>query len=276
MFKDMDVARDEMVAYNSMQGDRDRADRLPIDLNVSVISASSWPTYPDVPVRIPSIVATSLADFEQFYHSKHTGRKLTWKHQLAQCQLRARFPKGDKELMVTSFQATVLLLFNQVGDGESLEYKSIQEETGLSDAELKRTLQSLACAKYRVLSKKPRGKEVETTDEFTYNAGFTDPKMRIKINQIQLKETKEENKTTHERVAADRHFETQAAIVRIMKSRQKITHAELIAAVIEATRSRGTLQPAEIKTNIDKYVVILISVSFYALPQDVTADIPTG
>jgi hypothetical protein len=114
-------------------------------------------------------------------------------------------------------------------------------------------LQSLACAKYRVLTKTPKGKEVETTDTFSYNASFTDAKMRIKINQIQLKETKEENKTTHERVAADRHYETQAAIVRIMKSRKTIKHAELIAEVIEATRHRGTLQPAEIKTNIEKY-----------------------
>jgi hypothetical protein len=119
---------------------------------------------------------------------------------------------------------------------------------------LKRTLQSLACAKYRVLTKNPKGKEVNTTDRFSWNAGFTDVKRRIKINQIQLKETKEENKTTHERVAADRHYETQAAIVRIMKSLQTIKHAELIAKVIEATRHRGTLQPAEIKTNIEKYV----------------------
>ena len=78
--------------------------------------------------------------------------------------------------------------------------------------------------------------------------------MRIKINQIQLKETKEENKTTHERVAADRHYETQAAIVRIMKSRKTITHAELVAEVIKATRSRGVLDPADIKKNIEKYV----------------------
>jgi hypothetical protein len=103
------------------------------------------------------------------------------------------------------------------------------------------------------LTKSPKGKEVETTDSFSYNTSFTDAKMRIKINQIQLKETKEENKTTHERVAADRHYETQAAIVRIMKSRKTIKHVELIAEVIEATRQRGTLQPAEIKTNIEKY-----------------------
>ena len=93
---------------------------------------------------------------------------------------------------------------------------------------------------------------MQATDEFEYNAGFSDPKMRIKINQIQLKETKEENKTTHERVAADRHYETQAAIVRIMKSHKKITHAELVAEVIKATRSRGVLELADIKKNIEK------------------------
>ena len=103
-----------------------------------------------------------------------------------------------------------------------------------------------------MLVKKPKGREVNTTDEFSYNGGFSDVKMRIKINQIQLKETKEENKTTHERVAADRHYETQAAIVRIMKSRKTITHPELVAEVIKATRSRGVLEPADIKKNIEK------------------------
>ena len=120
------------------------------------------------------------------------------------------------------------------------------------DEELKRTLQSLACAKYRVLTKSPKGKDVNETDTFIINLGFADPKYRIKINQIQLKETKEENKETHERVAADRHYETQAAIVRIMKSRKTIKHAELIAEVITATKSRGVLDPADIKKNIEK------------------------
>lgn len=110
-----------------------------------------------------------------------------------------------------------------------------------------------------MLTKKPKGKDINPTDVFAYNAAFTDPKMRIKINQIQLKETKEENKTTHERVAADRHYETQAAIVRIMKSRKVITHAELVAEVIKATRSRGVLEPAEIKKNIEKFVFPILS-----------------
>lgn len=125
------------------------------------------------------------------------------------------------------------------------------------DEELKRTLQSLACAKYRVLTKTPKGKDVNSTDTFAVNLNFTDPKYRIKINQVQLKETKAENKETHEQVAADRHYEAQAAIVRIMKSRKTIMHADLVAEVIKATRSRGVLELADIKRNIEKYMVPL-------------------
>lgn len=118
--------------------------------------------------------------------------------------------------------------------------------------ELKRTLQSLACAKYKVLSKTPKGREVDSTDTFSINANFSDQKYRIKINQIQAKETKEENKETHERVAADRAYETQAAIVRIMKSRKTITHLDLVSDVIAATKSRGVLDAGDIKKNIEK------------------------
>ncbi|KAJ0425429.1 hypothetical protein BJY00DRAFT_298514 [Aspergillus carlsbadensis] len=242
MFKDMEVARDEMGAYSSIQ--RERRIPLPVDLHVNVLSAAAWPTYPDVQVRIPQEISIAIDDFQKFYDSKYN----------AHCQIRARFPKGDKELAVSSFQAIVLLLFNDLPEGGSLNYRQIQDATSLSDKELKRTLQSLACAKYRVLTKKPKGRDVNETDEFAYNHTFTDQKMRIKINQIQLKETKEENKTTHERVAADRHYETQAAIVRIMKSRKTISHAELVSEVISATKSRGELDVTDIKKNIERLI----------------------
>jgi len=104
----------------------------------------------------------------------------------------------------------------------------------------------------RPLTKHPKGRDVATTDKFSLNHSFSNEKYRIKINAIQLKETKEENKETHERVAADRQYETQAAIVRIMKGRKTIKHSELIAEVITATSSRGVLGVPDIKRNIDK------------------------
>lgn len=71
---------------------------------------------------------------------------------------------------------------------------------------------------------------------------------------MQLKETKQENKETHERVAEDRNFECQAAVVRIMKSRKTISHQELVSEVIKATMSRGVLAVADIKKNIDRLI----------------------
>ncbi|KAL8736024.1 MAG: hypothetical protein Q9166_000586 [cf. Caloplaca sp. 2 TL-2023] len=250
MFKDMELAREEVTSYKSILDERDS--RPSIDLNVSVLSASAWPSYPDVPLIVPRDVQQAVTIFEQHYKVKHSGRKLEWKHSLAHCQLKAIFPKGNKELVVSSYQAVVLLLFSNKSANDEVPYIQLQAATGLDDVELKRTLQSLACAKYRVLSKTPRGRDVNPDDTFYVNMNFSDPKYRIKINQVQAKETKEENKETHERVAADRVFETQAAIVRIMKGRKTITHQELMSEVISATKSRGPLDPAEIKKNIEK------------------------
>lgn len=57
------------------------------------------------------------------------------------------------------------------------------------EGELRRTLQSLACGKARVLNKNPRGKDVEDGDRFNFNDDFKHKLFRIKINQIQMKET---------------------------------------------------------------------------------------
>ena len=125
----MDLARDEMASYNSLL--RERRNKPSLDLNVNVLSSAAWPSYPDVPVKIPTTIARAIHDFDEFYNSKYSGRKLHWKHSLAHCQLKARFPKGDKDLVVSSFQAIVLLLFNDVADGEALSYAKIKDATGL-------------------------------------------------------------------------------------------------------------------------------------------------
>jgi hypothetical protein len=219
-----------------------------------VLSAAAWPTYPDVRLNLPDEVAAQIERFEKYYVNKHTGRTLTLKHGLAHCSVKAVFPKGTKELLVSAYQAVVLILFNNVPKDGFLSFEQIATASGLQDGDLVRTLQSLACGKVRVLTKHPKGRDVKPTDTFTFNKTFTDPKYRIKINQIQLKETKEENKATHERIAQDRRFETQAAIVRIMKSRKTMGHSELVAEVINMTKKRGSVEPAEIKKEIERSV----------------------
>ncbi|KAI1376792.1 Cullin-domain-containing protein [Hypoxylon crocopeplum] len=255
MFKDQQIARDEMASYKSWcEGNGHPKSNL--DLTVNILSAAAWPSYPDTRLSVPGYVAKQIERFEAYYVNKHTGRRLTWKHSLAHCVVKARFNKGSKELLVSAYQAVVLTLFNTIEHSSDgfLPYQQIADNTGLGGGDLDRTLQSLACGKVRVLTKHPKGREVNPTDTFTVNKAFTDPKYRVKINQIQLKETKQENQETHERVAQDRQFECQAAIVRIMKSRKTLTHANLVAEVINQTKSRGAIEPAEIKKNIEKLI----------------------
>lgn len=129
MFRDVELARDEMVAYKDRMEVTHR--KGGVDLSVNTLSASAWPFYPDIPVIIPAEVKKAIDDFEAVYHVKHTGRKLQWKHALAHCQLRADFPKGKKELVVSSFQAIVLLLFNGISADEHVTYERIKTESGL-------------------------------------------------------------------------------------------------------------------------------------------------
>ncbi|KAI5811025.1 Cullin family-domain-containing protein [Peziza echinospora] len=254
MFRDIDLSKDAMSGFKHSKIGIDKAKG--IDLNVHILSSAAWPTYPETTVSLPEDLEEYVQAFEAFYTGKHKGRKLKWRHALGQCILKAHFPKGMKELVVSAFQAIVLLLFNDdaLTGSNGLSYTAIKQATNLADGELIRTLQSLACGKKRVLEKHPKGKDVNPTDTFTFNAGFRDEKIRVKINQIQLKETKEENKETHERVAQDRQYETQAAIIRIMKSRKTIKHVELIRQTIEQTQNRGELEISEIKQNIEKLI----------------------
>lgn len=55
------------------------------------------------------------------------------------------------------------------------------------DAELRRTLQSLACGKKKVLKKIPPGKDVNDDDVFKFNESFDDLRAKVHINSIQAK-----------------------------------------------------------------------------------------
>jgi cullin-4 len=129
MFKDIELSREEMSSYKSIMEERQQ--KQAVDLSVNVLSASAWPTYPTVSVIIPPQIKSTIDKFETHYKAKHSGRKLEFKHALAHCQVKAKFPRGNKELVVSSFQAIVLLLFNGLKDNEHIDYNYLKEATGL-------------------------------------------------------------------------------------------------------------------------------------------------
>lgn len=129
MFRDIELAREEITSYKSML--EESKSQNSVDFNVNVLSASAWPTYPDIALEVPQNIQKAAAGFESYYKLKHSGRRLQWKHALAHCQLKAKFPKGNKEIVVSSFQAIILLLFSETSS-ETISYAEIQGASNLS------------------------------------------------------------------------------------------------------------------------------------------------
>ncbi|MBA0731342.1 hypothetical protein Golax_022924 [Gossypium laxum] len=223
--------------------------RSGIEMSVHVLTTGYWPTYPPMDVRLPHELNVYQDIFKEFYLSKYSGRRLMWQNSLGHCVLKADFSKGKKELAVSLFQTVVLMLFN---DAQKLSFQDIKDSTGIEDKELRRTLQSLACGKVRVLQKLPKGRDVEDDDSFIFNEGFTAPLYRIKVNAIQMKETVEENTSTTERVFQDRQYQVDAAIVRIMKTRKVLSHTLLITELFE--QLKFPIKPADLKKRIESLI----------------------
>lgn len=185
MFKDMELSKDINVAFKQHLGNVGQS-LLPLDMTVNILTMGYWPNYPPMHVTMPEDMNRYSVVFNKFYLSKHSGRKLTWQPTLGHCVLRAKFNTGQKELVVSLFQSLVLLLFNSA---DELMFEYVKAATNIEDGELRRTLQSLACGKARVLNKIPKGRDIEDNDKFKFNNEFTNKLYRIKINQIQMKET---------------------------------------------------------------------------------------
>lgn len=91
MFKDVDLSKDAMASFKLSKAGA--GNPRGIDFSVNVLSQAAWPTYPEVPINIPEVIARYLESYQTFYTSKYTGRKIMWRHALAHCILRATFPK---------------------------------------------------------------------------------------------------------------------------------------------------------------------------------------
>ncbi|XP_064185316.1 cullin-4B isoform X2 [Anguilla rostrata] len=247
MFKDMELSKDIMVQFKQYM----QCQNIPgnIELTVNILTMGYWPTYVPMEVHLPPEMVKLQEIFKTFYLGKHSGRKLQWQSTLGHCVLKAEFKEGRKELQVSLFQTLVLLMFNE---GEEFSLEDIKLATGIEDSELRRTLQSLACGKARVLSKTPKSKDVEDGDKFSCNDDFKHKLFRIKINQIQMKETVEEQASTTERVFQDRQYQIDAAIVRIMKMRKTLSHNLLVSEVYN--QLKFPVKPADLKKRIESLI----------------------
>ena len=154
---------------------------------------------------------------------------------------------------MSTYQLCVLLLFN---DTDKLTFREIADATGIPPAELKRSLQSLACVKGRnVLRKEPMSKDVGEEDAFLFNDRFASALVKVKIGTVvAAKESEPEKADTRQRVEEDRKPQIEAAIVRIMKARKTLDHNSVITEVTRQLAPRFLPNPAVVKKRIESLI----------------------
>jgi len=256
MVTDMNLSSDIQTAFNDHLKDKEIS--LTTDLTLQVLTTGFWPTYKPDELNLPKEMLECITTFKAFFDMRHSHRQLRWVHSLGSATVGATFKPNGKtkkhDLMVSTYQACVLLLFNTQ---DTYSFTEIQEHLNLPVEELKRYMSSLAGGpkgKIKILLKNPDKPEVLPTDTFTYNAGFTDRAHRIKVPMIAAKITQEEKDSTRATVDEDRKHAIEAALVRIMKTRKTLEHQKLVLEASTQLMRHFKPDPKQIKKRIEDLI----------------------
>ncbi|KAK1833769.1 Cullin-domain-containing protein [Podospora conica] len=279
MFKDMEASKDLGEGYKEHAQQVRDADTHKVEFGIHLLTTNHWP--PEVMGRsaalldegtkgeciYPPTIKRLQDSFLRYYLKNRSGRVITWVSTAGNADIRCIFPKvpGKEtgplskerryDLNVNTYGMIVLMLFNDLPEGESLSFEEIQEKTNISGPDLIRTLASISIApKSRVLAKEPASKSIKPTDRFSYNAQFVSKTTKIKaptIASLSRVEADEERKETEIKNDQTRSHVVDAAIVRIMKQRKQMTHTELTSEVITQVSSRFKADVPLIKKRIE-------------------------
>lgn len=142
----------------------------------------------------------------------------------------------------------VLLLYNH---GDEFTFSSILQQTNIPREELEVHLLSLAHPKVKVLLKNPNTREVKDEHTFALNQNYASKLFRVKVPLMKAPTKKKVG--VDPKIQTQRRHQIDAAIVRIMKTRQRLHHNPLLAEVIKQLQ-RFKPTAADIKKRIEHLI----------------------
>ncbi|CAG0916597.1 unnamed protein product [Notodromas monacha] len=278
MFQDIKVSED----LNQQFKDHIRASRgsLADSICVKILNAGAWSRGSErVTVSLPMELEDYIPEVEEFYKSKHSGRKLQWHHHMSNGTLIFTSDLGKYDLDVTTFQMAVLLSWNMRPD-DSLSLESLRLSTQLPDTELRRTLWSLVNfpkLKQQVLQYQPdvsSAKDFTDATVFWVNKSFSLIKngkvqKRGKVNLIGRLQLSTEKASDDDSEGMRKYFlpflifghpiritllrivRTQEAILKVMKTRKTLSNAQLHVEVVLLLRNMFLPSKKLIKEQIE-------------------------
>lgn len=239
MINDMQTSGDLNAQFKTTSG----RGVLAMDLSVLVLCAASWPlSPPSYAMAVSPAMERGLSLFQQFYQARHSGRRLHWLHHLSRGELAATYlgqGRSAVTFQVSTPQMAVLLQYN---DAEVYSAGELGAATRMPESIVSQILEHLV--KARVLLE-------EEGPVYRLNRGYRSKKVRVNLNVPLKAEQRQEREETHQHVQEDRRLLTQAAIVRVMKTRKTLDYSNLVGEVIGQLQARFKPSVPDIKRAID-------------------------
>ena len=206
--------------------------KSPADFSVQVLTNGWWPQPLALLINLPPVLKTLTQRFESWFSSQRANRRLAWSNSQGTLTVKASYGSSKSHLFdLNTLQGIVLLLFNDVSG--PLTVQEIAARVGCENTEAcKRILHSLACAKFKILTKEPSGSSIKDKDTFVYNPDFSSPSQKLKVPMPSLEETHNKVKVEIGRVQV-----IDACVVRIMKARKTLQIQTLIEQTLQHVSS---------------------------------------
>lgn len=240
-------------AYAGWLQSRGRAALQPFALEVFAVPRRSWHvSVSEHPCTLPPFIQRAFSTFTQYYTERFEHRRLALVPTQGDATVRARFSRAAAPVMlsVSTAQMLILELFNS---NPRIVFGSMVDHLGISERDLRSALVFLSRLHIvmRVKTSSTQSK-LQRSDTLYINPAFSTPKTRLVCFKAAQNDKKVVSKEVEEEIAKGRVEVLKCVIVRIMKSRKILSHANLMAETIENVKDRFIAQPRDIDKTIDR------------------------
>ncbi|KAJ1974560.1 hypothetical protein H4R34_004674 [Dimargaris verticillata] len=226
-----------------------------------ILSARSWPlsSHQHDAFSLPTGLGRSQQQLEEFYGQKHNGRKLTWLWQFGRVDVKLLYLNRPYEANVSLYQWAVLSLFEGTADSCAKAFNVVCKATGLTHAQLVLAVRALVASGLLLTTVLESEWDEQTLVQL--NMQYSSKRYKIRIAASPMFGTAADSTTTASQdtadtvtraVLEDRRLYLQSVIVRIMKTRRRLNHAQLVHQVIQIAQTRFSPNIVAIKKCIEQ------------------------
>ncbi|RTG90752.1 cullin 2 [Schistosoma bovis] len=258
MFNDVQLSPELNRKFNEYLQSKDI--RFTFGHHFHVLTQCSWPISLSgvTDFLLPLELYTCTYHFEEFYTAAHQGRKMRWAHSYSTVELQVLFTDKTYQIQAPAINAAILLFFDHM-DSDRIKVKDLHFGLQLAVSEGRPTIssennstskRSVPTTDSSITSKMETCSQdvLDSSCELDLIQRLLTPLIELNIIYVEATEGQSSNSSGNivtseadqvdRQVNEDRRYFIQAAIVRILKARRQIKHAQLIETILQQASNR--------------------------------------